>query len=215
MELSDVYGDMIEEAMQRAEAIFEPGEDQHMLKSIVFGGFSAAYIAAGSSLKEGFHVAGAEERLALAEMCSVGVLARWLNELDSTFSDLSERAKAEGRAKWVSALLEVFGNLSPERLDYSLGLLSQHQHDTRRDRGNPSLIGAMIMFSDALATLEGRPGSGVRREQLPFETFTDFANSGVEVQAWDPAETTAFFAAIASGTRFSFKFFKDLRQVKE
>jgi len=212
MELSDVYGDMIEDAMLRVETIFKPGEDQRMLKSVVFGGFSAAYISAESSLKEAFHLANGDARLALAEMCSVGVLARWLNQMDAAFPDLTERAKAEGRALWVSALLEVFGDLSPERLERSLGLLSQHQRDTSPDRDNPSLVAAMITLSDGRAALEGRPGCGVRGEQLPFETFTEFANSGVEVQAWDPVETTAFFAAIASGTRFSFEFYKDLCQ---
>lgn len=212
MGLLDTYGAMIEDAMQRVEAVFEPGHDQHMLKSVVFGGFSAAYIAAESSprLKEAFPVASAEASLKLAEMCSVGVLARWLNQLDAAFPDVSEGAKAEGHAIWVSVLLEVFGDLSPERLEYTLGLLSQHQHDTSPDRARSSLIAAMITLSDAAATLEGRPGCGVRREQLPFETFTEFADSGIEVRAWDPIETTGFFVAVTKGTRISFNFYKDL-----
>ncbi|MCJ7510153.1 MAG: hypothetical protein MUP14_04595, partial [Dehalococcoidia bacterium] len=127
MRLSEVYGDMIEAAMQRVETIFQPGEDERMLKSIVLGGFSAAHMTAEScpQLKEAFPMASAEARLGLAEMCSVGVLARWLNQLDAALPDLSERTKAEGRAVWVSALLESFGHLSPERLEYTLGLLSQ------------------------------------------------------------------------------------------
>jgi hypothetical protein len=212
MELSEVYGGMIEAAMQRVDTIYQPGEDERRLKSIVFGAFSAAHMAAElcPQLKEAFPMASAEARLGLAEMCSVGVLARWLNQLDAAFPDLSERAGAEGRAVWVSALLEAFGHLWPERLEYTLGLLSQHQHDTCSDRTSPALIAAMITLSDAAAALQGRPGCGVRGEQLPFETFTEFANSGIEVQAWDPVETTAFFVALSSGTRFSFKFYKDL-----
>jgi hypothetical protein len=212
MGLLDTYGDMIEHAMRRVETIFEPGEDQRMLKSIVFGGFSAAYMAAESSprLKEAFPMASAEARLGLAEMCSVGVLARWMSQLDPTIPDLSERAKAEGHAIWVSVLLEVFGDPSPERLEYTLGLLSQHQYDTSPDRARSSLIAAMITLSDAAAALEGRPSCGVRREQLPFETFTEFADSGIEVRAWDPIETTGFLVAVTKGTRISFNFYKDL-----
>jgi hypothetical protein len=212
VELLEVYGDMIEAVMQRVETIFQPGEDERMLKSIVFGGFSAAHMAAElcPQLKEAFPMASAEARLGLAEMCSVGVLARWLNQLDAAFPDLSERAKAEGRAVRASALLEAFGHLWPERLEYTLGLLSQYQHDTSPDRTRPALIGAMITLSDAAAALQGRPGCGVRGEQLPFETFTEFANSGIEVRAWDAGETTAFFVALSSGTRFSFNFYKDL-----
>jgi hypothetical protein len=212
MELSELYGDMIEAAMERVETILQPGEDERMLKSVVFGGFAAAYMAAEScpQLKEAFPMASAEARLGLAEMCSVAVLARWLNQLDAVLPDLSERAKAEGCAVWVSALLETFGHLWPERLEYTLGLLSQHQHDTSPDRASPALIGAMITLSDAAAALQGRPGCGVRGEQLPFETFTEFANSGIEVQAWDPVETTGFYVAVTKGTRMSFNFYKDL-----
>jgi hypothetical protein len=218
-----VLCDQLDGALARAAAAQEghlDADTRTTCTAILRGAAVAAAVAVTNikALEKLWGFRGSPEKATtLLETFSFALLSTWLGWMDV---DRPEEEKRRARESWGEVVLTLFDDVSEDNLNKFIGRDLQRGYDGRlreerreTGEGGGSLVGWMLLLSDAIVAVGGRPLiEPTPLTGYPYDGMEDMVERGGVKQTAPFAtivDVMAILDAVASGAKICAEYYRE------
>jgi hypothetical protein len=107
----------------------------------------------------------------LAEVFTLAMLSRYLSLPREGFAE-KEGAPERERRDWIRFFLDIFGDASPQAIDYYVSLDRQHQVDQAGEQRRMQFLSDALYFVQAMKALGADLKTKIEAKELPWRDYT-------------------------------------------
>src|SRR5688572_744255 len=152
-----------------------------VIVSLIQAGYAAAPAALKyEPLKTLWNEGDVQKASRLAEVFTLAMVSRYLS-LPREGREEKEGAPDRERRDWIHFFLDVFGDATPQNVDYYVQLDQQHQVDQAGEQRRLQFLSDALYFGQAMRALGAELKTKLDGKELPWSDYTqsDLVERGI------------------------------------